>query len=210
MAVVLCTYVQVGGNPAAKARCLRVTCAGVSGERLPYIVEVDSVGGVWRAIDYDASWAPFNDRFDFRPDYYQRRSPAIRLPDNALVIDLEPVFGASAQRSAAGSAAIEAAALRAFVWLAENEQLIALDWQHESYRYSPGEQALSDEAWRIPVVPNGDYYAHMTQDMRWGTFGHPWQRSLTIWGDELIASLGAELLTWLPRHAQSQEHQAAG
>ncbi|MGY4769720.1 DUF2716 domain-containing protein [Kribbella sp. CWNU-51] len=35
---------------------------------------------------------------------------------------------------------------------------------------------------------------------RWGTFGHPWQRALSIWGDELIESLGTDLLTWLPRH----------
>jgi hypothetical protein len=52
----------------------------------------------------------------------------------------------------------------------------------------------------IPVFPNGDYFAHMTPDLRWGTFAHPWQQSLTIWGIELVEALGAELLTWLPRH----------
>ncbi len=43
----------------------------------------------------------------------------------------------------------------------------------------------------------------MTPDLRWGSFGHPWQQTLTIWGDELVATLGAELLTWLPKHRQS-------
>lgn len=158
---------------------------------------------VWRVIDYDDAWAPFNARFDFRPDYYERHVPAIRLPDRSLVIDLQPIYVAEAPRLAAGVDAINAAALRAFVWLAEDEQLIALDWQHESFTYSPGAQALSGGPWRITVAPDGDYYAYVTQDLRWGTFGHPWQRTLTIWGDALIDSLGTELLTWLPRHPQS-------
>ena len=43
-----------------------------------------------------------------------------------------------------------------------------------------------------------------------GTFAHPWQQSLTVWGDELVRTLGAELLTWLRRHAQSpQPHSFA-
>lgn len=164
---------------------------------------MDYRGDPWRAIDYEDAWAPFNARFDFRPDYYERLVPAIRLPDRSLVIDLEPVYGTEGPRFAAGCDAINAAALRAFVWLAEDGQLIALDWQHESFTYSPSAQALSDAPWRITVAPDGDYYAHMTPDLRWGTFGHPWQRTLTIWGDELIDSLGAELLTWLPKHPQS-------
>jgi hypothetical protein len=56
----------------------------------------------------------------------------------------------------------------------------------------------------VPVFPDADYVAHMEQDLRWGTFGHPWQESLCIWGAGLVDSFGAELLTWLPRHAQSR------
>lgn len=89
------------------------------------------------------------------------------------------------------------------MWLAEGEELIALDWQHTPYRYSPEAQALADTAGPVPVFPNGDYYVHTTADLRWGTFGHPWQQSLTIWGADLVRTLGAELLTWLPRHAFS-------
>lgn len=119
-------------------------------------------------------------------------------------MDLEAVFAEDGPRFAAGTDAINAAALRAFVWLAGDEELLALDWQHQSFRYSPSRHALADVPWATTVVPDGDYYIHTTMDLRWGTFGHPWQRSLTIWGDELVDSLGAELLTWLPRHAQSR------
>lgn len=100
-------------------------------------------------------------------------------------------------RSAAETA-INASGLRAFVWLAGDKELNALDWQHPAYRYSPALQSLTDAAAAVPVFPNGDYSAHMTQDPRWGTFGHPWQQTLTIWGVDLIESLGAGLLTWLP------------
>ncbi|MFT3872261.1 MAG: DUF2716 domain-containing protein [Nocardioides sp.] len=164
---------------------------------------MEEASDVWREVDYDSAWTPFNERFGFVANYYERDRPAVQLPPDSLVIDLSPVFEHNGPRFAAGEAGINAAALRAFVWLVEGDELVALDWQHPAYRYSPGRQALSDDIPAIPVFPNGDYYAHMTPDLRWGTFGHPWQQTLTIWGNDLIATLGAELLTWLPRHPQS-------
>lgn len=160
--------------------------------------------GVWREIDHDEAWGPFDRQFSSDPDYSERDRPAIQLPVGALVIDLAPIFENEGPRFAAGAAAVETSAFRSFVWLAEHEELVALDWQHPSYRYSPAGHVLTDAEPVVPVFPNGDYYAHMTSDLRWGTFGHPWQRTLTIWGDELVASLGAELLTWLPKHRQSR------
>lgn len=156
----------------------------------------------WREVEYDSAWAPFQQRFAFAPEFYERDHPAIRLPDGALVLDLSPVF-APGPRFASGSAAVDAAAFRAFVWLAGDADLVALDWQHPAYRYSPAAHVLQSAEPQVRVFPDGDYYAHMAADLRWGTFGHPWQQTLTIWGDELVASLGAELLTWLPRHPQS-------
>jgi hypothetical protein len=159
--------------------------------------------GVWCPIEYDDAWAPFYERFDFKPNYYNLDSPVIKLPADSLVVDLDPVFSREGPRFAAGEMAINACALRAFVWLSEEEEMLALDWQHSAYRYSPSAHALADDNWAIPVFPNGDYYIHTTPDMAWGTFGHPWQQSITIWGAELIDSLGAELLTWLPKHRDS-------
>lgn len=160
--------------------------------------------GVWHRLEYDEAWAPFDARFDFRPDFYERVTPSITLPPGSLVVDLAPIFDAQGPRFAAAEAAINAAALRSFVWLAASEELVALDWQHTPYRYSPADHASAGlHEWPIPVFPNGDYYIHYALGVRWGTFGHPWQQSLTIWGEELVSSLGAELLAWLPRHSQS-------
>ena len=58
---------------------------------------------------------------------------------------------------------------------------------------------LSDAEWNIPVFPNGDYYGHMHADLRWGSFGHPWQQWLLIWGQDLVDTLARKLLAWLPK-----------
>jgi hypothetical protein len=51
---------------------------------------------------------------------------------------------------------------------------------------------------KVPIYPDGDYYAFMTEDLLEGTFGHPWEQTLCIMGDRLINSLGRSLETWLP------------
>jgi hypothetical protein len=155
-------------------------------------------------LDHDEAWAPFDERFQFRPDYSERTEPAITLSPDGLVIDLAPAFSHEGPRFAAAESAINASALRAFVWVAGEDDLTALDWQHTPYRYSPAAHALSPlTPWPVPVFPNGDYYAHYSAGVAWGTFGHPWQQSLTIGGEPLVTTLGAELLSWLPRHPQS-------
>jgi hypothetical protein len=80
-----------------------------------------------------------------------------------------------------------------------NAELIVLDWQHPAYRFRPADQALTWRAeWRVPVYPDGDYYAFLTNDFTEGTFGHPWENTLCVIGERLGASLGRSLETWLP------------
>lgn len=153
----------------------------------------------WREIPYADAWWPFEARFGFRASVDDAGPPAIDEPHGALTLDLSPVFDAGPAAVAAGSAAVDAVALRAFVGLGgEDAELIALDWQHPSYRWSPVRHAMGEEAWRVRVFPDGDYHAHVHPDLAWGTFGHPWQRTFTVWGEPLVATLGAELAAWLP------------
>lgn len=171
--------------------------------------------GERRSLDYDQAWAPFDRRFHFRPDFYEAERPALTRRGRAawrrrslrtLVVDLSPVFADEGAGFEAGEQAVNAAALTAFVLLTGQRDLTALDWQHTPYRYSPAKHASAGlEVWPVPVFPNGDYYAHFPDGLAWGTFGHPWQQTLTLWGQPLIESLGAELLTWLPRHPQTQD-----
>lgn len=158
---------------------------------------------IWHEIDYEEVWARFDERFRFRADFYETVQPAIRMAPGCLVVDLAPIFEREPQGFSADEDYLDGTAFQAFADLVGEDEIIALDWQHPSYRYSPRAQVESAAYPAVQVFPNGDYFAHMPADLRWGTFGHPWQRTLTLWGDELIMTFGADLLRWLPRHGQS-------
>lgn len=70
-----------------------------------------------------------------------------------------------------------------------------LDWQHDGYRYDPRRTDLPGRPPRPGegTFPNGDYYLNVTHDLRLGTFGHPWEQTLTVWGPTLLAAVEAEL-----------------
>lgn len=124
--------------------------------------------------------------------------PAIREPNPSLTFDLS-VVGDGLERGAAYDA-INANALRSFVWdLPDQRELLVLDWQHPAYLFRPRDQALSWRSeWKVPVYPDGDYFAFSTDDLSEGTFGHPWEQTLTVFGERLCAGLGTTLAVWLP------------
>ncbi|MGG0651138.1 DUF2716 domain-containing protein [Bacillus mycoides] len=68
-----------------------------------------------------------------------------------------------------------------------NEYIYALDWQHDSYWMNPRlDLKEDDDQWEIPYIPNGDYYFFLQKDFRWGYLGHPWEKVIYIFGEELI------------------------
>ncbi|WFR71123.1 DUF2716 domain-containing protein [Prescottella defluvii] len=74
-----------------------------------------------------------------------------------------------------------------------------MGWQHPGYRFDAAvHTATRDAEWRVPVYPNGDYYIFVREDLSEGTFGHPWERTLCVFGERLVSSLGRTLATWLP------------
>ncbi|GAA0272894.1 DUF2716 domain-containing protein [Streptomyces polychromogenes] len=70
-----------------------------------------------------------------------------------------------------------------------------LDWQHGGYRYDPRRTDMPGRPPRpgLGTYPDGDYYLHLTHDLRLGTFGHPWEQTLTVWGPTLLAAVEGEL-----------------
>jgi hypothetical protein len=146
----------------------------------------------------DRAWQRLEARFGFRASVTPDGWPAIHEPVPSLTFDLSAIDD-GARRGAAYDA-INAEALRAFVWaLVGIDELLVLDWQHPAYRFSPSRQALTWQGeWRVPVYPDGDYFAFLTEDMTEGTFGHPWEQTLCVIGPRLTGSLGASLSTWLP------------
>ncbi len=56
-----------------------------------------------------------------------------------------------------------------------------LDWQHECF----GIQVGSVSSW-ANGYPDGDYAIYLEKNMRSGTFGHPWERSICFFGDVFV------------------------
>jgi hypothetical protein len=149
--------------------------------------------------DHERCWSAFEAQFNFWPNVSPEVRPGIREPAGSVTLSLAPIFDGTLSRFATGEHAVNAEVLRSFVAaFDENLPLIALNWQHESYWFRPHLQALHETDWYIPPFPNGDYYVFLTEDMSAGTFGHPWEQSLCIFGHELVAQLAPALGAWLP------------
>lgn len=162
----------------------------------------------WIEADYESAWSAFQDKVGFRPGIYPDTWPAIREPTPSITLDLSPIAGASEARFKAGVAAVNSLSLYAFTHVtAPDERLLFLDWQHSTYRFSPNHVTASYSASDPPVFPHGDYppvfpdgdyYIFLTEDLSCGTFGHPWEQTLCVFGEPLVDLLGRSLGAWLP------------
>ena len=82
--------------------------------------------------------------------------------------------------------------------LAPGEALYWLDWQHVGYRWDPARVGGPGQPhWPGSAYPDGDYYIYLTPDLRLGTFGHPWEHSLCVFGADLLAEIETDLTTLL-------------
>lgn len=131
--------------------------------------------------EYDEVWNEFESRFKFIPNYYERLLPAITEPTPSLVYKLalsptdEEIDELSSYFKALFCQAVESSQL-----------MYALDWQHASYKFSP-QQGYDNLP--ISIYPDGDYSIFLGPQMTFGTFGHPWQNILCIFGEELVGSV---------------------
>ncbi|MEV0413594.1 DUF2716 domain-containing protein [Streptomyces sp. NPDC050448] len=78
------------------------------------------------------------------------------------------------------------------------EQVCWLDWQHPCYAFDPhrvggpGEPECPGQAY-----PDGDFYLYVDPGLRFGTFGHPWEHTLTVFGGGLLGAVEAGLTALL-------------
>jgi hypothetical protein len=96
---------------------------------------------------------------------------------------------AATRSSPPGPHAVNSLTLLALVRVLEPDtSLVALDWQHQTYRFWPHRLTCQpDQQWQTEVFPNGDYYIFLTEDMSTGTFGRPWEQTLCIFGEPLVS-----------------------
>ncbi|MFE5023138.1 DUF2716 domain-containing protein [Streptomyces sp. NPDC056656] len=48
-------------------------------------------------------------------------------------------------------------------------------------------------AWPLSPYPDGDYYIYLSEDFRMGSFGHPWEESLCLFGEVLLDAVSTEV-----------------
>ncbi|PFN20318.1 DUF2716 domain-containing protein [Bacillus cereus] len=133
------------------------------------------------------TWERVYSELDFSPSF--STFPSFQLPSPFVTYNISHYFGESVDLDVYDE--LEEKVLQVFKEnTASNEYIMALDWQHECYWVNPHLEFERNEfdEWIIPIIPNGDYYFFIHKDFKWGYLGHPWEKSITIFGRELIES----------------------
>ena len=76
------------------------------------------------------------------------------------------------------------------------DEVYALDWQHDCFTYDPKEEiplhySYRDDERQCSVYfpsyyPDGDYYFFFDPELKYGLFGHPWLGEIVVTGEGLI------------------------
>lgn len=154
--------------------------------------------------DDEPAWYWVFDKLGFWPSTFASAWPGFREPSPSTTWDLS---AGSPSRSSAefrvSPLAVTEAELASVLLTAlrdcvrPDEWVYALDWQHQSYRLWPHRMGERDE-WRVPPFRNGDYSVFLANDFRFGTLGHPWERTLCVYGEGLVRAVderGSDVLT---------------
>jgi hypothetical protein len=139
--------------------------------------------------EHDEVWTQFRKRFDFRPE--TRVFPGITEPETSatwslrdgeesVVDDLHEIVHNGLVRGTR-----------------PGEPLYWLDWNHIGYRFDPHRVGGRGPRWPGAVFPDGDYYLYLAADLRFGTFGHPWEETLCVFGEPLLTAVETRLTTLL-------------
>lgn len=143
----------------------------------------------WAQVRSDESgqlWDRFDAAFRFRPSLYDL--PGIDEPTPSITYNLTYDDETRAEPVWVNRTLL--AALRRITGV--DDSLVVLNWQHQTYRCRPhrvrGEEP-PEETWPTEIHPDRDYYIWLTEDFRNGTFGHPWEPSLCVFGEELLAAV---------------------
>jgi len=72
--------------------------------------------------------------------------------------------------------------------ISQDQRLYALDWQHQSYWFYPHRfsDASSWAAWKVPVLPDGDFYVFLAEDFSFCLFGDCINFTICVFGQALL------------------------
>ncbi|HWX02901.1 DUF2716 domain-containing protein [Collimonas sp.] len=129
--------------------------------------------------EYQKIWDIFYERFNFRPSV-NGPFPAISEPLRSIT------FGFAANVNDEMLGELKTSIFDAFeVTDSLSNEIYYLDWQHECYAIN---RSTAKSSW-VNGFPDGDYAILLAKDMCSGTFGHPWEPSICLFGDEFVQAV---------------------
>jgi hypothetical protein len=128
---------------------------------------------------YGLVWDKFYKVFNFNPSIYSQDWPSYTLPSPYITYKITDYKDSDIYD-------LEEKCVDSLNAITEpGEYIFALDWQHESFLYNPHLENGSAN-WTIPFYPDGDYYFFLHKEFKWGYLGHPWEQTISLFGDELL------------------------
>jgi Protein of unknown function (DUF2716) len=129
--------------------------------------------------EYTEVWKRFDSKFCFRPSVSES-APGISEPIDSITFRLAEKYEDSWLDELQLSIFNSLQVCNAF-----KHEVYYLDWQHASYLVNEvdGKEGL------LNGFPDGDYAIFLDRDMSIGTFGHPWEYSICVFGEQFVISL---------------------
>lgn len=153
---------------------------------------MESPVGELLETEYRRVWDRFYDEFQFRPSTNFFKWPTIKEPVASVtwslaVLDDDPEYERLDRLVEVVEQGLKSC-------MGPSGTLLALDWQHTSYGFAPlGVGGPGQLAWPLSPYPDGDYYIYLSEGFRMGSFGHPWEKSLCLFGQEFLDAASAEV-----------------
>jgi hypothetical protein len=142
--------------------------------------------------EYGRVWDRFYAEFNFRPSTNSLKWPAIKEPVASVTWSLATLLDEPDYERLDRLVEVVEQGLTSCV--VPQSTLFALDWQHTSYRFVP--QAVGgpgQPAWPLSPYPDGDYFIFLSEDFHLGSFGHPWENTICLFGEELLDAASEEV-----------------
>jgi hypothetical protein len=144
-------------------------------------------------LEYEEWWERFDERFHFFERSRQANIPAIDEPSPSVTFDISKAMQGEGPELGAIKQHFRTTMRLCFQrCLAKDEKMFGLDalrW-YEQYSFNP-ESIVSSErdGWALDVLPDRNWSIFFTADFRLGLFGDPNQRTLCIFGHDLLAAI---------------------
>jgi hypothetical protein len=129
--------------------------------------------------EYSEVWNRVCKSFNFRPSVHKKDWPSFQEPAPFITYDISKI---SKYEDCIVNEWNEIA-LRVMKECTDEDELIyILDWSHQFYLFNPHSSKT-----KIWCYPDGDYYIFLPKDFRWGILTHPWEKTICIFGEELLS-----------------------